>query len=200
MCTDPFYCEELLMDDMHAGGPAALPDSFRSGIGSFLEALLPPEPIQGAHLRFLDTGELERLMLERPPFFFIEKAVAVDGKTVWARARMDEARSAGHFPGRPIVPLIELCKAMAQTGIILAGLQGDESKAPIAIGSGPSEALAKDLIDAPVTVLIKVQLMRQKFGRFFSIDGTAYVDGVPVGALPEIRYVLMDREQLLRKP
>lgn len=162
---------------------------------------------EGADVRFFDSKGLEALMLERAPFFFIDRAIAFewkDGegksqKVVWSVAEMTKERSAGHFPGRPIVPLIELCKAMAQTGIVVASLEASADDAPIAIGSGESRATARDLVEAPSTILIRAVLTKQRRMRMFWIDGTCFIDGLEIGTLADIWYALYDRDRLMGK-
>ncbi len=146
--------------------------------------------------RFLDQTALEDLMLERPPFFFIERAVTFADQTVLAVARMTVERCGGHFPNRPIVPLIELCKAMAQAGIILVSLKAAEHEAPIAIGSGNSKAIAKELIAAPADVLIKATLDTSRLKLHF-VSGSAFVAGRKIGTLANIVYTLIPKTQLL---
>ena len=88
----------------------------RGEIESFPGVPLPSgEDLSEAEkLRFLKQNGTEDLMRERAPFFFIERAVAIDNHTVLGLARMTVERSAGHFPAKPIVPLTELCKPMAK--------------------------------------------------------------------------------------
>jgi 3-hydroxymyristoyl/3-hydroxydecanoyl-(acyl carrier protein) dehydratase len=170
----------------------------RHDVGSFFGTPLPlGEELPGTDApRFLTQPDMEQLMLERAPFFFIERAVAFGQHTVFGLARMTVERSAGHFPGRPIVPLIELCKAIAQTGIVLASLQARPHEAPIAIASGESKALAKELIAAPVDVLVKVHLQVSRLGLHI-VEGCAYANGKKIGTLAKIVYTLVPREQLL---
>lgn len=148
--------------------------------------------------RYFDTKGLQALMLERPPFYFVNRAVAIGPDTVWAVAEMTVERSAGHFPGRPIVPLIELCKAMAQAGMIVVAIGADQKDAPIAIQAGKSKALAKELMDAPVEILIRVTLTSSRL-RLFFVDGMAYLKGQAIGSLANITYTLMDRDRLMGK-
>jgi 3-hydroxymyristoyl/3-hydroxydecanoyl-(acyl carrier protein) dehydratase len=145
--------------------------------------------------RFLRQGDMEELILERAPFFFVERAVAIGDHTVLGLARMTVERSAGHFPKKPIVPLIELCKAMAQAGIVLVSLKAQPHEAPIAIGSGESKALAKELIVAPVDVLIKVTLQASRL-KLHIVEGSAFIRGQKIGTLARIIYTLLPREQL----
>jgi 3-hydroxymyristoyl/3-hydroxydecanoyl-(acyl carrier protein) dehydratase len=169
----------------------------RLAVEAFLGVPLPSDEdlFGGEALRFLRQTDMEALMLERAPFFFIERAVAIGTHTVLGLAPMTVERSAGHFPGKPVVPLIELCKAMAQAGIVLASLQALPHEAPIAIGSGESKALAKELILAPVDVLVAVRLKASRLGLHI-VEGSAYVGGKKIGTLAKIVYTLLPRDQL----
>lgn len=180
----------------------------RTRIEAFLGVSLPEgfeiNPTDAVEL--LDQSALGELMLERPPFFFIEKAAAIaDGngtfKTVFGYFHMTEAHVAGHFQGCPIVPLIELCKGMAQTGIALAALQGNETVAPIAISAGASKATAKSLIDAPARILTRVELTGRRAALSF-VDGVTYLvndhNTTEIGRLERIVYTLVLRTELLK--
>jgi 3-hydroxymyristoyl/3-hydroxydecanoyl-(acyl carrier protein) dehydratase len=202
----PYRAGQATADASHAANAAATPrlsaiedDLFKlTQIEQFLGVPLP-EDVQefgSEDVRFLDGPALEALLLERPPFFFIDRAVAFGGTSVLAVARMTTERSGGHFPGRPIVPLIELCKGMAQAGIILVALHARPEEAPIAIGSGPSKALARELIKAPADVLIKVTLDTSRLKLHF-VSGSAYVGGAKIGTLTNIVYTLIPRTQLI---
>jgi len=170
----------------------------RQVVEAFLGVPLPNGfgTAQSEQLRYMTQPDLQELMLERAPFFFIERAVAIGDHTVLGVAHITVDRSAGHFPSKPIVPLIELCKAMAQTGIVLASLHASPHEAPIAIGAGESKALAKELIVAPVSVLITASLRTVRLGVYVA-DGAAFIAGNRIGTLSKIMYALVSREQLL---
>jgi hypothetical protein len=103
----------------------------RQEVEAFLGVPLPEDELlcAGEALRFLHEIDMEDLVLEPAPFFFIERAVAIGQHTVLGLAHMTAEGSAGHFPRKSIVPLIELCKAMAQTGIMLVGAQARSHEA-----------------------------------------------------------------------
>lgn len=182
---------------VHSVSPAIHILTPKAAIAKFLDIVLPADLSVGDddQIKTFDRAGLETLLIERAPFYFIERAVVINGTDVLGVADMTAERCAGHFPGRPIVPLIELCKAMAQTGIILVATKGDSTEAPIAIGAGESDAVAQHLIKAPARILIKISF-KSKFKLHFG-DGTAYLDGSPIGTLKKIKYVLVGRDRLL---
>lgn len=71
------------------------------------------------------------LLPHRPPFLFVDEIVAltpgVSATGVW-RLRGDEWFWPGHFPGRPTLPGVLMCEAIAQVGalaVLADGGRGD---------------------------------------------------------------------------
>lgn len=63
----------------------------------------------------------EDLLPHREPFLFVSEVVSVDpGRSATARWRLDGSEwfFAGHFPGRPTLPGVLMCEAIAQTGAL----------------------------------------------------------------------------------
>jgi len=179
-------------------------DEIKGEVSRFLRVPLPEDftaPNEASPV-FLNQRNLHTLVIERPPFLMPNKAVMLFGeeeKVVWAVARMTEKRCEGHFPERPIVPLIRLCECLAQTGMFLVASQGDsKTHSPVASAAGASRAFIKDFLDAPVTLLLRVELVKTRHGFYFA-KGTAYADGKKVGTLMDIRYSLVPRSTMVRK-
>jgi 3-hydroxyacyl-[acyl-carrier-protein] dehydratase len=63
----------------------------------------------------------EDLIPHRPPFLFVDEIVAIEaGRRAIARWHLqgDEWFFGGHFPGRPTLPGVLMCEAIAQTGAL----------------------------------------------------------------------------------
>lgn len=69
--------------------------------------------------------------------------------------------------------------------------------APIGVGSEGSSADAKDLIEAPATVVAKVSVQAYKMGLCIFGDSQVYVQGEQVGTVSGVRYLLRPSPDLL---
>ena len=66
-----------------------------------------------------DLPRPDMLLPHRPPFLFVDELLSiVPGETASGRWRLtgDEFFFSGHFPGRPTLPGVLMCEAIAQVG------------------------------------------------------------------------------------
>jgi beta-hydroxyacyl-ACP dehydratase FabZ len=76
----------------------------------------------------LDFREILRRLPHRYPFLFVDRIVGFeDNKRLVAikNVSLGEPYFEGHFPGRPVMPGVLICEAMAQAGGLLANCSSD---------------------------------------------------------------------------
>ena len=76
----------------------------------------------------LDIKDIMKRIPHRYPFLLVDKVIDYE-KDKWIKAvknvTMNELFFQGHFPGEPIMPGVLMIEALAQTGGILALVEGD---------------------------------------------------------------------------
>jgi UDP-3-O-[3-hydroxymyristoyl] N-acetylglucosamine deacetylase/3-hydroxyacyl-[acyl-carrier-protein] dehydratase len=80
-----------------------------------------------------DSNALHKILPHRYPFIMVDKIIEfkLDERIVGVKnVTMNDWFFEGHFPGRPIMPGVLICEAMAQTGgvLLLNGLENPEGK------------------------------------------------------------------------
>ena len=122
--------------------------------------------------------EIEAILPHRDPFLLIDEVVELEpGTRVVAlkRVRDDEFWTAGHFPGRPVMPGVLIVEAMAQTGAV-AVLSEEENRGRIAFFAGIDDVRFKRIVEPGDELELEcvVERMRGPIGRG---KATAKVDG-----------------------
>ena len=110
----------------------------------------------------LGRSEIEAILPHRPPFLLIDEVVELEpGRRVVARkhVRDDEFWTAGHFPGRPVMPGVLIVEAMAQTGAV-AVLSEEENRGRIAFFAGIDDVRFKRIVEPGDELELECELER----------------------------------------
>lgn len=125
----------------------------------------------------------DQVLPHRPPFLFVDEVVALQpgqGATGLWHLRGDEWFFAGHFPGRPTLPGVLMCEAIAQVGAI-ALLTDERFAGKLPLFGGLDSARFRRQVSPGDSLELRVELGRMST-RAGKGTGTALLRG-PSGEL-----------------
>ena len=128
----------------------------------------------------------------RPPFLFVDEVVAlVPGQSATGRWHLsgDEWFFPGHFPGRPTLPGVLMCEAIAQLGAI-AVLTLDTHHHRLPLFGGLDAARFRRQVAPGDELVLEVELGRMS-SRAGKGSGRAMVDG-QVACECDLMFCLVD--------
>lgn len=134
----------------------------------------------------------EDVLAHRPPFLFVDEVVSlepgVSGTGLWY-LRGDEWFFSGHFPGRPTLPGVLMCEAIAQMGAI-AVLSDQRFAGKLPLFGGLDRARFRRQVVPGDTLELVVELGRMS-ARAGKGSGRAMLNG-EVACECELMFVLVD--------
>jgi 3-hydroxyacyl-[acyl-carrier-protein] dehydratase len=132
------------------------------------------------------------ILPHRPPFLFVDEVVAlepgVSAAGLW-RLTGDEWFFSGHFPGRPTLPGVLMCEAIAQVGAI-AVLCDDRFAGKLPLFGGLDSARFRRQVVPGDTLELSVELGRMS-ARAGKGSGKAVLNG-QVACECDLMFVLVD--------
>ena len=134
----------------------------------------------------------EDVIAHRPPFLFVDEVTALEpGLSATGRWHLtgDEWFFAGHFPGRPTLPGVLMCEAIAQVGAI-AVLTDARFAGKLPLFGGLDGARFRRQVSPGDTLELRVELGRMS-ARAGKGRGTASLGGA-VACECELMFVLVD--------
>lgn len=130
----------------------------------------------------------------RDPFLFVDEITAISpGESaagIW-RLTGDETFFAGHFPGRPTLPGVLMCEAIAQVGA-LALLTDERYAGKLPLFGGLDKARFRRQVVPGDELVIEVQMTRLS-ARAGKGTGTAKVGG-ELATSCDLMFVIVDAE------
>jgi len=129
----------------------------------------------------------------RPPFLFLDEIIDLKpceyGKATWTLSG-DEFWFAGHFPGRPTLPGVLMCEAIAQMGAYTVLTDPERYPNKLPLFGGLDKAKFRKQVGPGDTVQIEAEITKLS-ARAGKGNGRVLLDG-DVACSAEIMFVVVD--------
>ena len=140
----------------------------------------------------LNIQEIMNTIPHRYPFLLVDKIIDLEpGKKAVGikNVTVNEPFFQGHFPGRPIMPGVLICEALAQVGaVVILGDPANRDK--LAVFTGINNFKFRHQVVPGETLRLEAELTKMR-GMMGKAEVCAYV-GEEVAAKGEISFALID--------
>jgi beta-hydroxyacyl-ACP dehydratase FabZ len=128
----------------------------------------------------LDVNDILKRIPHRYPFLLVDRIVEIHGseKIVGIKnVSFNENFFQGHFPGRPVMPGVLICEAMAQVAAILAEhARGGRDDGKTFVLTGLDNVKFKRPVEPGDQLRMELTCVKRR-GSFWKMQGVATVDG-----------------------
>lgn len=130
----------------------------------------------------LDVKEIFKIIPHRYPFLLVDRIVEVEaGERIVGikNVTFNEFFFQGHFPGRPVMPGVLICEAMAQAGAVLAHYskkKEEKENGKVFVLTGLNQVKFKRTVEPGDQLRLELKALKRRES-FWKIWGVATVDG-----------------------
>lgn len=129
----------------------------------------------------LDVKEIFKIIPHRYPFLLVDRIVEVEAEqkiVAIKNVTFNEFFFQGHFPGRPVMPGVLICEAMAQAGAVLAHFSRKEEKesGKLFMLTGLNQVKFKRTVEPGDQLRLELTALKRRES-YWKIWGVATVDG-----------------------
>lgn len=126
----------------------------------------------------MDTTEICKRIPHRYPMLLVDRILEVEpGRRIVGlkNVTVNEGFFQGHFPGKPVMPGVLICEAMAQAGAILAGCSDEETDKTFFL-TGLDGVKFKHPVEPGDQLRIEMEVSRRR-KNYWRMKGVVEVEG-----------------------
>lgn len=128
----------------------------------------------------MDVREILKHLPHRYPFLMVDRILEIEPGTRIVGIKnvtYNEPFFQGHFPGKPVMPGVLICEAMAQVGAILAHSSGSlKEEGKVFMLTGLDRVKIRGVVEPGDQLRLELTSLKRR-GPYWKMSGKASVDG-----------------------